>query len=429
MAAMDQAHALVVGIGAYQRLTPLPAVVTKDARDVHTLLVDPARGGHPPGNATLLLDGDATGAALRAALDELAARSTPDSSVVLYYSGHGGRLEGGPEAGEYLLPVDTDPSSAASVAATAVSGAEFSERLAAIPARKVLVVFDCCHAAGIGRPKDAAVAATAPALKAGLPEAYYDALRAGRGRAILASSRHTESSWVMPGLANSLFTTHLLEGLAGGAPSDDGLVRVFDLFEYVQPRVTGAQPAQHPVFKADLEENFPVALRLGGQKGLAATDPEGWRYDVYVSYVDVEPDATWVWETLVPRLEGAGLRVAVSGDVEEPGVARVVSVERGMRQARRTVIVVSPAFLADGMAHFETVLAQHLGIEERAYRLVPVVLAPVDRALRGGLAMLSDIDLTRPQRAEREMDKLVRALGQPLPTASDYRGDYVGGQS
>ena len=176
----------------------------------------------------------------------------------------------------------------------------------------------------------------APELKA-LPESYYEALKAGRGRVILASSRSTEYSYVFPGATHSLFTHHLLAGLQGGIPSDDGVIRIFDLFEYLQPRVTGDQPNQHPLFKAELEENFPIALYLGGKKGVVPKDAEGFRYDAYISYVDTEPDATWVWEMLLPRLEGAGLRIAVSGDAEEAGVARVVGVERGIQQAKRTI--------------------------------------------------------------------------------------------
>ena len=41
----------------------------------------------------------------------------------------------------------------------------------------------------------------------------------------------------MPGDENSVFTKHLLAGLTGGVPSDDGAVRVFDLFEF--DRVVG----------------------------------------------------------------------------------------------------------------------------------------------------------------------------------------------
>lgn len=106
---------------------------------------------------------------------------------------------------------------------------------------------------------------------------------------------------------------------------------MLDLFEYVQPRVTAeaAPHPQHPVFKAHLQENFPVALWLGGEPEPVPRDEAGYRYDAYLRYVDREPDAMWVWETLVPRLEGAGLRVAVASDSADPGVPKLVSAERG----------------------------------------------------------------------------------------------------
>jgi TIR domain len=221
---------------------------------------------------------------------------------------------------------------------------------------------------------------------------------------------------VFPGATNSLFTHHLLAGLQGGIPSDGGVIRIFDLFEYLQPRVTGDQPNQHPLFKAELEENFPIALYLGGKEGIVPKDDEGFRYDAYISYVDTEPDATWVWETLFPRLEGAGLRIAVSGDVEEAGVARVVGVERGIQQAKRTIIVLSEAYLTDHMADFENVLGQTMGIQEGTYRLLPVQFASVaETRLPVRLRMLTTLNLIHPQRAEREFDRLVRTLQGPLP--------------
>jgi hypothetical protein len=412
MTSLAGAHALVIGIANYQHINSLPATVLKDAGDIHSLLVAENVCGYPPANVRLLRDGQATASGIRQALADLAGRTDPEGTVLVYVSSHGGQVEAGPYTGEYLLPVDTVYTSGASIAETAISGAELTAALRAIPARKVMVVFDCCHAGGIGQPKDA----TAPVLKAGLPESYYDALAAGRGRAILASSRSTEASWVLPRAANSLFTQHLLAGLRGGIASDDGLIRIFDLFEYLQPRVTGDQSNQHPVFKAELEENFPVALYLGGQKGVVAKDEQGFRYDAYVSYVDREPDATWVWDELAPRLAEVGLRVAVSGDAEEPGVARVVNVERGIRGAKRTVIVLSDAYLADNMADFENVLAQTMGIQEGSYRLLPVKIAPMDESrLPIRLSMLTALNLSQPSRAAREFDRLVRALQGPLP--------------
>jgi hypothetical protein len=224
---------------------------------------------------------------------------------------------------------------------------------------------------------------------------------------------------VRPGARNGIFTGHLLAGLRGGVASDDGYVRVFDLFEYVQPLVTADQPGQHPVFQAEIEENFALALCRGGAAQPAATDEQGYRYDAYISYVEKEPDATWVWGTLVPRLEAAGLRLAVSGDSEAPGVARVVNIERGITQSKRTVVLLSPAYLGDPMADFENTLAQTMSVTEGSYRLLPLKIAPFpedDLPLR--LRMLSALDLTRPPRPGRDpLDRLVEALRGPIPVA------------
>lgn len=415
MPAMDNAYALIVGIAGYRHIAGLPDAVRNDARDIRDLLADPRHGGYPSGHVTLLLDGQATRAGLLGALAGLAARGDEESSVVIYISGHGAQVTSGAWAGEYLLPADCVAAVAEDLASTAISGGEFAAALRAIPAGKVLVVFDCCHAGGIGRAKDGTLRRV-PQVKAGLPEGYYERLAAGRGRAILSSSRDSESSYVLPGAANSLFTRHLLAGLRGGIPGDDGLIRVFDLFEYVQPRVTRDQPGQHPVFRADLEENFPVALAAPGSAGSAPAGDDGFRFDAYLSYADRAPDSDWVWQTLIPRLEREGLRLAVSGASPDPGVPLVVGIERGIRQARRTLVLLSRAYLEDHRADFENVLAQTLGLGEGAYRLLPVLIEPVDEArLPLRLGMLTAIDLTDPARTDREFARLAAALRGPLP--------------
>lgn len=413
MPTMESAHALIIGVADYEHVPKLPPTVLDDARAIREILVDPQHCGYPPEHVRLLLDGEATREAILDALAQLSDRSGPESSVLIYVSSHGGRVQGGPDAGEYLIPVDTMPGE--DFARTAISGDELTQALRAVPARKVLVIFDCCHSGGIGQPKDATGTAE-PAFKAGLSDGYYEHLAAGRGRAILSSSRDTEFSYVLPAAPNSLFTQHLLDGLRGGIASEDGLIRVFDLFEYVQPRVTHDRHDQHPIFKADLEENFPVALYAGGTKGVVAKDDAGFRFDAYVSYVDREPDSTWVWSTLVPRLEQEGLRVAVSGDSSDPGVPLVVSAERGIAQAKRTLVVLSRAYFEDAVTDFENVVAQSMGVREGSYRLLPVRIEPLDDSeLPLRLGMLTTLDLTRPERAEREWGRLTRALKGSLP--------------
>ena len=182
MPIMDNAHALVVGIADYHHINKLPQV--KDAQHVADLLIDPHYCGFPTDHVKLLMDGQNTQTikplmdgqntqtTLRQGLVELAGRSNVDSTVLIFFSGHDGRIESGLHAGQYLLPVDTVYPSVEDLARTAISGAEFTAALNAIPARKVIIIFDCCHSGGIGQPRDFA----APELKAGLSESYYTRL-------------------------------------------------------------------------------------------------------------------------------------------------------------------------------------------------------------------------------------------------------------
>jgi hypothetical protein len=411
MEPMQNAHALVIGIANYRSVSKLPEAVLNDARDIGGLLVDPSRCAYPRDNVKLLLDGEATRDNIRAELKTLAERTDVDSTVFLYLSSHGARIDSGPNAGEYLLPVDTLYPGYDNLTRTALSGTEFSEALGAMPARKVLVVLDCCHAAGVAEVKSLEGESGLKALSDG----YYEALSKGKGRVILASSRHDEKSYVKPGAPNSLFTRHLLAGLEGGIPSDDGLIKVFDLFEYLQPKVTADEPRQHPIFKGVLEQNFPVALYLGGKKGVMAKDTDGYRYDAYLSYADQGMDKEWLWQTLVPRLEKEGLRVAVSGDVEEPGVGKVLGWTRAIEQAKRIVLVLSDRYLADHISEAQTAMAQWLGIQEGQWRVLPVQYGPLQGTLPLNLSFLVTLDLGDPYRGERQFQRLVEALRGPVP--------------
>lgn len=246
-------HALLIGVAHYPKVTPLPESVLNDARDLCALLTDPARCGYPPAQVVQLLDGQATGVAIRAALTELAAATGPDNTAVVFFSGHGAHDPAGGEHGQYLLPYDCD---LGDLRGTAIAGDEMTALLRAIQAGRLLVFFDACHSGGAGDPKG-----TLPQFKGGLDEAYYQALAQGKGRVVMASSRPEEISWALAGMRNSLFTHFMLEALRGEAKTlDDGYVRVFDLFRHVADQVP-LRAAQHPIFKATaMEEDFPVAL-------------------------------------------------------------------------------------------------------------------------------------------------------------------------
>lgn len=416
---LENAHALLIGIADYKNIRKLPKTVTKDVLDIYDLIISPAYCAYKAENVTVLSDGQATQTAIRQAFRALSERCDRDSVVFIYISSHGGQIESGPRTGEYLLPVDVEVDFSCKPplisAESAISGDEFTEMLGALAARKVVVIFDCCHSGGVGQPKDG----LAPTFKVGLPEDYYDVLKSGTGRVILASSRGSEYSYILSGDQNSLFTKHLLSGLRGGIHNEDGFITIFDLFEYVQPKVTLDSPNQHPIFKAEIEQNFPIALRLGGEKSAAPKVEGEYLYDVYVSYAeDSAEDADWVWETLWPRLEAVGLKVAISDDVAQPGVSRVVNIERGIKQSRRTLVILSPNYFEKRMAQFENIMAQTLSIEQGKARMITVILKSIDTNLLPGRLnpnVVFPADLSRPgARAERQFDKLVRTLQGPL---------------
>lgn len=263
-----QGHALVIGIANYPKVRPLPEIVLNDARDLRTLLTDKDRCGYPSANVAQLLDGQATANGIRTALTDLAARTTPDDTAVIFFSGHGAYNASGGSSNQYIMPYDCDPKD---LPGTAITGQEMTERLRKIKAGRLLVLFDCCHSGGAADPKS-----LMPQMKHGLSEAYYQALAQGKGRIVIASSRPDELSWVLPGMPNSLFTHYLLEALRGKGPTlGDGYVRAFDLFRYLADHVTEhlatyaarypthpilKQATQHPIFKATMETDFPIAF-------------------------------------------------------------------------------------------------------------------------------------------------------------------------
>ena len=261
-------HAVVIGIADYRNVYPLPDAVTNDARDVAGILTSDAYCGYRPNNVHLLLNEHATLARIRTALDSVAKTSGPNDTVVIFFSGHGARLGNSANPQSALLPVEFDIRTPDT---TSLSETEFSSTLQRISAQRLLVLIDACHSGGAGSFKSSQ---QSESLSVGYSEKSLARLAEGTGRVLLASCRANEVSLVLGSARNSVFTSKLLEALRGeGQTSGDGLIRVFEIFNYVAEMVKRAVPGrQHPIFKAsDLEDNFPVTLDRGGIKA-AMTD-------------------------------------------------------------------------------------------------------------------------------------------------------------
>lgn len=394
---LEDAHALIIGVARYQRVTPLPP--TQDAQDIAAALQDPDCCGYSPEAVHRLLDEAATRAAILDALDALARATSAGSTVFLYYSGHGAHAPG--ETGDryYLIPVDAAAGSRDALERTAISNAELSERLAAIPARRLTVVLDCCRAADLAAPR--LTQAVAP-------------LARGRGRVVLAASRATDSAYAMPGRRNSTLTGCLLDGLRGAAPAVAGVIRVCDLFHYVQQRIADEPIEQHPVFKAELEENYPIAeLRGGAAEALEIPrPPDEFAIDAFLSYCrDDADDRAWVTTVVVPYLERAGLRLCLEHRDFRLGASRIDETERAVTSSRYTIAVFSPAYLDGAFEAYHSLLAAHVAIETRAPRFIPLIRRPCPLVLHARMA--EALDVSRDAEVPATLHRLAVSLRQP----------------
>ena len=265
MTIFDQGHALVVGVGA-----DLPNTID-DAIGLAEILQDPARCAYPPDQVRTLTGEQATRAAILSALDDLARLPVSQSAnfpisqptVLVYFSGHGYQVASPTGEFYYLLPHGYDLNR---LYQTCISGAEFADRLRAIPAQKLLLLLDCCHAGGVGEAK-------APGLqmaKSPLPPEAHSLLAEGSGRVLIASSQEDELSYA--GRPYSAFTLALIESLCGvGVAKQDGYARVADLALHAREVVPGrTRGRQHPVLHFEQADNFVLAHYAGGE-----TQPKG----------------------------------------------------------------------------------------------------------------------------------------------------------
>ena len=148
---------------------------------------------------------------------------------------------------------------------TAISGSEFVGLLRDIPAQKLLVLLDCCHAGGLSDLDGFQVA------KAPLPPEATKLFAKGGGKMIIGSSMPDELSFAAK--PYSVFTYALIKGLCGeGAVKKDGYVRANDLAMYasrIVPSLTSDK--QHPVLDIEKADNFVLGYYAGGDlqpKGL-----------------------------------------------------------------------------------------------------------------------------------------------------------------
>ncbi len=264
MSTLSNAYALLIGVG-----NDLPVTV-QDATAVYNILSDETLAGYPSENITLLTEKDATRDRILAAFDTLIKKIDEDSSVLLFYSGHGGLYE--PWNQFYLVPNNFDPEE---YETTWVKAEELKERIEKINSRRLIFFLDCCHAAGMTKAAPAIKNARAKS-QLHKPDGLAQRIDDGKGMSIISSCREDQLSYIMDGDTNSLFTKCLLEVLKGKHKDhfNEEFVRISEVFQYIFKKVPERNPEQRPYANLQIYDDFilsyiPEELRRGVSK------PEG----------------------------------------------------------------------------------------------------------------------------------------------------------
>jgi Caspase domain len=172
------------------------------------------------------------------AVEEFFADRRPDDLLLLHFSCHGVKDEGGEL---YFAAANTK---LRRLGATAVAAEFVNRRMSRSRSRRVVLLLDCCYAGAFERGMTARAGAGMD-----IEEQF-----GGRGRAVITASSAMEYAFEGDEVADisqqapSVFTSALVEGLeTGEADRDqDGVVALDELYDYVYDRVRAATPNQTP---------------------------------------------------------------------------------------------------------------------------------------------------------------------------------------
>lgn len=137
----------------------------------------------------------------------------------------------------------------------------------------------------------------------------------------------------------------------------------------------------------------------------------GLTHDVFVSYRHEEPERSWVTECLVPALRASGVRVFLDVDDFLLGEPVILAMTRAVERSRYTLAVLTPAYLMSSFTELESLMAEHLGLENAQNRLIGLMREQVEPRLTMRLRIW--LDMTDDATFEARIERLARQLLTP----------------
>jgi len=218
-------YAIVIGIENYRQKLPKADFAVSDAKLMSEYLSKAM--GYPEENIVTLINENATKSDFEKYFEKwLLNNAEKDSTVFIYYSGHGAP---NPKTGDaYMVPYDGDPSF---IDQTGYSLKRMYDILGKLPAKNIIVALDSCFSGAGGR---SVIAKGSRPLVMNLQT--VGALAANMTVLSASSGEQTSSTYDEKG--HGLFTYFMLKGIKNeDVTRPDGSLKIDDLYSYIKPQV------------------------------------------------------------------------------------------------------------------------------------------------------------------------------------------------
>jgi uncharacterized caspase-like protein len=309
--------ALLIGVSKYEPgLTPLPAAV-KDTETLQRVLRDPQMGGFDEVKALANPDRQT----MESEIETLFSGRTKDDLVLLFFSGHGIKDDGGKLY--FATHITRKNLKGELIRSTAVAANFVHEVMNNSRTKRQVIILDCCFSGAFD-----------PALQA-KDDGSVDLQTqlGGEGRVVLTSSSSTQYSFEQQGSDLSIYTRYLVEGIETGAGdrNEDGKISTWELHNYAVERVQETAPNMTPKMITLKDMGFEIILAKA-----KIADPK-LRYrrqaERYASQGEISKVGRTILDTLRNQL-GLVLEVttAIEDEILRPYRERIENLQR-YRQA------------------------------------------------------------------------------------------------
>lgn len=274
MKKLKNAYALIIGVEEHDLDTYI------DVNAIYNILINEDIAGYDPNNVIYLKGNETTKKHILDAFDKLREMTNEESSIFLYYTGHGGY-----QYEEYFIqpyglstqytelyndPKSTNDDIKKLIKNSWVSAKQLKEKLNRLKPKRLVFFLDCCHAAGITQgfnmysreniKSKSSLIVTSSEVADGLGQKIDNE----RGVTIVSSCREDQKSF-QPDGKNSLFTECLLYALQGKHKSEfkEPFIRIYEVLGYLAREVPKMAKmggvAQNPYTNLQAYDDFTLS--------------------------------------------------------------------------------------------------------------------------------------------------------------------------